>query len=243
MQYIKVPATDSTNTDLKRRLHDNPASQNTCLRAETQTQGRGQHGANWQAEPNKNLTFSILLKDINLRPSHAFKINAIVSLGIVKLLHSKVRQKTFRVKWPNDILSGHRKICGVLIENSLRGNLIKHSIIGIGLNVNQTNFENFPKASSLKNITGTSFPLETLMKNIAKEIEGSLYSQRHTPMAKILEAYESHLYRLNVPTLFEFPRGKRQTGIIQGVSLDGQLKVKFGGEIQNFNLKEIKMLY
>ncbi len=243
MQYIKVLATDSTNTDLKRRLRAHREMGNTCLMAQQQTQARGQYGTKWESEPHKNLTVSILLKDLNLPASLAFKINALVSLAIIKFLQQKNDTGIYSIKWPNDILSGNQKICGILIENILYGKNISHSIIGIGLNVNQDRFHTLTHATSLKNITGQTHDLDKLMIELTERVETEVLSKLDDSLSSILSAYKKLLFRLHKTSLFSFPEGPQQKGIIQGVNNLGQLEVLFGNQLRNFNLKEIKLHY
>src|SRR5699024_7516822 len=133
MHYIKVLATDSTNSELKRRLARNPRISNTSLFALHQREGRGQRGTQWSSKNHKNLTFSILLNNLELKAVENFKLNAIISLSIQQFLQSLTAEAHFCIKWPNDILAGRHKICGILIENILMGSHIHNSIIGMGL--------------------------------------------------------------------------------------------------------------
>lgn len=113
-----------------------------------QTKGRGQHGRVWESADNRNLTFSIVLKNLEILPKNQIAISQITALSICKLLerHS-IKSK---IKWPNDIYVAENKICGILIENSITSDKIIWSIIGIGLNVNQTEFpEWIPNPTSM----------------------------------------------------------------------------------------------
>ena len=137
---------DSTNEECRRRIYD--IDNLSVVAALSQTSGRGQRGNVWLSEPGQNLTFSIVLKFTanvmagELEPMHAydqFVLSEIAALSVVDMLAEHDIQA--KIKWPNDIYVGDRKICGMLIENSLRGEWLQHSIIGIGLNVNQRNFD------------------------------------------------------------------------------------------------------
>lgn len=171
MHYIKVLATDSTNTELKRRLARNPRMSDTSFFAQNQKQGRGQRGTQWFSDSSKNLTFSILLNNLNLPAQDNFKLNAGVSLSICQFLKTHSPHLNFYIKWPNDILAEDLKLCGILIENFLQGQQIKSSIIGIGLNTNQVNFDKLPKATSLRNLTHRTFNLEQLWRELTESIE------------------------------------------------------------------------
>lgn len=243
MQYIKVLATTSTNTDLKQQYRADKDMPNTCLSANHQTSGRGQRGSSWNDEPGKNLTISILIKDINIKTTETFKVNAIICLSLAHYLNKHIKTNSFLIKWPNDILSGHQKVCGILIENILSHQNIKHSVIGIGLNVNQTHFSGLKKATSLKNITKKTYHLDKMIVDLAEQIEQDLLYKKDEHLHTILAEYENYLYGLNQTSLFEFPDGTQAKGIIKGVESSGLLTIQFEDQLKHFNLKEIKMIY
>ena len=138
--------------------------------AEHQIEGKGQMGTSWHSEKGKNLTFSVFKSSSNLAVENQFAISMCTALAVYHCLqHSGV--PNLAIKWPNDIMSGHKKICGILIENTFLASTIKSSILGIGLNVNQTDFSRVQKASSLKLIFGKNFDLEKLLKEIVRELK------------------------------------------------------------------------
>ena len=201
--------------------------------------GQGQRGSNWQSEKGKNLIISILKKNIKTKVQYQFEINMRVSMAILITL------KTFgipnlSVKWPNDILSDNKKISGVLIQLLTKKQKINQAIIGIGVNVNQTHFNNLPQASSMKSITGTAFDIEAL----TTELMAQLKHYFDVPnMDKLMSEYESVLFRKNKPSSFVNPQGVSFLGTIQGVSKSGMLRVKSEKAIEEFDLKSIQMLY
>ena len=152
MRFIKINATNSTNSFLKELAQNSSLDEVTIAVANTQTSGRGQMSNSWVSEPYKNLTFSIFTPLTKLQIKHQAYLNFAVSLAIYDTLLTYNVPK-LSIKWPNDIMSAEKKICGILIETTFSHLEIKNTIIGIGLNVNQ---EKFPKklfnASSLKNI-------------------------------------------------------------------------------------------
>ena len=151
MQLIKLNATDSTNNYLKQLILERTLDDFSVVVANHQTNGRGQRGSSWLSEKDKNLTFSVLKRNISIVANQQFLLNILVSLSIVKSLEGFNIPK-LAIKWPNDILSDHHKISGILIENLIKNKQIEYAIIGIGLNVNQVKFEGLSKVSSLKNI-------------------------------------------------------------------------------------------
>lgn len=243
MHYIKVLATDSTNKELKRRLTKNPRISNTSLLAQKQIEGRGQQGANWKTENFKNLTFSILINNLTINAIENFKLNALVSLSIRKYLQQETGHDNFMIKWPNDILADQKKLCGILIENTIKSHQITQSIIGIGINVNQTDFEGLPKATSLKNLTGKTYDITTLWEGLSELIEQEIQHHQDTPLPEIIRQYEARLFMINRSAYFQLPSGETVSGTIRGVSKIGKLLLETDAEIKEFQLKEIKLIY
>lgn len=243
MHYIKVLATDSTNSELKRRFAQNPRMSNTSFFALQQKEGRGQHGTTWVSRSNTNLTFSILLNDLNLKASENFKLNAAVSLSIQKFLEAQTKTTPFHIKWPNDILAGQSKLCGILIESVMMGQNIKSAIIGIGLNTNQTDFDDLPKATSLKKLMHTDYDLESLWHQLTDAITKDLKVYLDQPLDTILKEYTNHLFRKDILSQFEYSTGLTKDGIIRGISPLGKLQVQFSDGFEEFQLKEIKLIY
>ena len=243
MEIIKLNATNSTNTYLKNLLKEKQVKDLSCIWALSQTQGRGQQGAKWISEPGKNLTFSVLKKFENLPSEYHFLLNMEVSLAIFRAL-KKLYIPDLAVKWANDILSSKKKICGILIENTLHKEQISSSIIGIGLNVNQVFFNDLPNVSSLQKIMGHPFDLEEIILLICQELEVSLKSLSPTRFETMLDEYHTYLFRKDKPSTFEYPNGERFMGYIRGVSHNGQLQVEQEDALMSsFSLKEIKLLY
>lgn len=243
MQIIKLSAIDSTNSYLKNLLTENNLEDLTVVVAEKQLKGRGQMGTTWVAEDGKNLTFSVLKRFGGFVVRHQFRINMIISLAVYDVLKA-VGVPDLKVKWPNDILSGSKKICGILIENILSGSSIQSSVIGIGLNVNQQNFGSLPNVSSLKLLLGTSFNLEELLQLLIQQLEKRFKTYNDKTFAILQEEYETHLFRRKKPSTFENPEGELFMGFIKGVSPEGKLEVILEDQVvATYGLKEIKLLY
>ncbi|SDF38276.1 biotin--[acetyl-CoA-carboxylase] ligase [Cellulophaga baltica] len=244
MQIIKLDAIDSTNVYLKDLVFNTQASDYTIVVAEKQTSGRGQMGTAWLADEGKNLTFSILKKCTDLSVQEQFDLNICVSVAIYRSLND-LKIPDLKIKWPNDILSGNHKICGVLIENILSGAKIQASIIGIGLNVNQLSFDNLPNVSSLKLITGIQYDLDELLKKIAKNLEEvfDYYFMVNKQDLKI--EYLEQLFRKDKASTFSKDANDTMfTGIIRNVTSEGKLVLEEEDEIFNeYALKELKLRY
>ncbi|MCK0191334.1 biotin--[acetyl-CoA-carboxylase] ligase [Arenibacter sp. F20364] len=243
MQLIKLSATDSTNAYLKDLMFNNKIGDFTVVMAHTQLKGRGQMGTNWLSEPGKNLTFSVLVKSIDRLVSEQFLLNIYVSLAIYEAL-SLLQVPDLKIKWPNDIMSGHCKICGILIENILSGQHIQASIVGIGLNVNQLTFNNLPNVSSLKLLLGRSLDLDELLSKIVENLKDLLGNSGAGDRKDLVERYESRLFRKDKPSTFKNQDDQIFMGFIKGVSSTGKLKILLEDNVlEEFNLKEVKLLY
>ncbi|AEM71156.1 biotin/acetyl-CoA-carboxylase ligase [Allomuricauda ruestringensis DSM 13258] len=242
-QILKLDATDSTNLYLKDLLRSENPSDYTVVVTDKQLKGRGQMGAVWQSCGGKNLTFSVLKKFDSLSVQHQFVLNIAISLAVFDAV-TELSVPNVKVKWPNDIMSGSMKICGILIENILKGAKVGHSIIGIGLNVNQTDFEGLDKASSLKSTTGRNFDLEELLHIILERIGFHLEKIETKTVSQLLPAYEKVLFRKDKPSTFANAQGKMFIGYIRRVSPSGKLVLELEDRVfKAFDLKEVSLLY
>ncbi|RKN78368.1 biotin--[acetyl-CoA-carboxylase] ligase [Ulvibacterium marinum] len=243
MPIIKLDATDSTNAYLKRLIASNVSQDFTVVVARNQLKGRGQMGTHWISEEGKNLTFSVLKKNKDLSTDDSFLLNIIVSLAIVDSLKG-FQVPDLKIKWPNDILSGTSKICGILIENIISGNKIKASIIGIGLNTNQTIFHNVPKASSLKLLLGKTLDLDELLKELLNSLESIFQDVQKKGSEELWEAYGEILFRKDKPSTFQDSNKKKIMGFIRGVSAEGKLIIELEDNVKKeFGFKEVTLLY
>ena len=241
MKIIKLDATDSTNAFLKRscKLHD--VDNFTVVVAQNQTEGKGQRDSKWETERGKNLTFSILIKNGLTNINQVFNLNVMVAVSILEVL--KVNEIIdLAIKWPNDIMSGNKKIGGILIENSIKANQKIESVVGIGINVNQTQFFNLPHVSSLSAVSQKQFNLEALLVQLCKQIE--LNFERMTfEQLYFWNNYHTNLFKKNVVAAFEDVNQNRFMGIIQRVSEQGKLVVLVDDNLEKmFSIKEIKLL-
>lgn len=243
MQIIKLDATQSTNTYLKDLSFNKVLEDFTVISTSNQTSGRGQMSAKWESEPYKNLAFSVLKNDINVPLQRVFLISVCVSLAIIDALN-RLAIPDLSIKWPNDILSGNSKIGGILIENILSGSKIKRTIIGFGLNVNQEVFRNAPNASSMKNIVGTDFNLDSVFYSIIEQLHLYLNKPIDSLEEELYAQYHTKLFRIGKVSTFVKEDDSRFTGTIEEVSIGGKLVVKHeNGNLLEYGLKEIRLLY
>lgn len=164
MDIIHLEEVDSTNAYVMRNVADLKAP--VMVSAFAQTAGQGQRGNSWESEPGKNLTFSIFYRPDRLPPMAQFSMSEAVSLAVVDFLARHGIEA--KVKWPNDIYVGDRKICGILIRHSVMGAFVSYSVIGVGIDVNQTLFlSDAPNPVSMKKVTGESYDLALMEKEIA----------------------------------------------------------------------------
>lgn len=242
MNIIKLNATDSTNDYLKRLLKSQYTENFLIVWALDQHAGKGQMGAKWNSEKAKNLTFSILVKDLIVNLNDIFLLNVATSLAISRVLNGAQLTKV-SVKWPNDIMSGNYKIGGILIENILKNNHDVYSVIGIGLNVNQLVFEGLPHATSMQKITQQIYDLESVLWQIVNELKGFLIKINQKKHEELWQLYHDVLYRKGLPTPFEDSSGFRFMGIIKHVDNSGKLHVMLEDDTEkNFEVKELKLL-
>jgi len=243
MQIIKLDATDSTNVFLKNRMLKEVLEDFTVVTANEQLKGRGQMGTAWQSEAGKNLIFSVLKKFDNLHAKDRFLLNVAASQAVYASLKN-LQIPNLSIKWPNDILSGNSKICGILIENILNHQNIQTSIIGIGLNVNQLTFNNLPRVSSMKLLTGRTWPLDELLQSLLIELKNTFEEFEGKGVTEVCGEYEKLLFRKNKPSTFKDSKGELFMGFIRGITKEGKLKVELEDTIfKDFDLKEIRLLY
>lgn len=243
MNIIKLNAIDSTNTYLRELASKKTLDDYTVVVTKFQSKGRGQRGASWSSQKDKNLMFSVFKRNCCVSVDDQFYISMVTSLAIIKTLQFFQVPKLV-VKWPNDILSEQMKICGILIENVIKHNEIEGTIIGVGLNVNQTQFKRLPQASSILNLTGMIYNPEELLAKIMEYLMFYFEKLEQGKQDYIKRAYEALLFRKNKPSTFQKKDGELLLGFIKGVNTNGNLQLLIEDDIiQEFELKEIKLLY
>jgi BirA family biotin operon repressor/biotin-[acetyl-CoA-carboxylase] ligase len=242
MKTIKLDAIDSTNDFLKNLSKESEVENFTLVTAKFQSKGKGQRGANWSSEKGKNLIMSILINNSSVYFKQIFDLNVFVSIAVFEVL-SAYNIPNLTIKWPNDIMSDSKKIGGILIENTFKTDNSISSIIGIGLNCNQTVFENLPKATSLSLQTHLFYDVDKLAEDIRNQIVKN--TQLLPNMNSIFwQKYQNILFKKGVPIPFEDSNKQRFMGIIKGVSSSGLIEILLENDkIVSFDLKQIVMLY
>lgn len=215
----------------------------TVVVSKYQTKGRGQMGAQWNSESGKNLMFSVFRKVSDLQIDDSFYISMLAALSVYEAV-IKLGVLQVKLKWPNDILAGQKKIAGILIENILKQNNFKGTIIGVGLNVNQTNFNNLPKATSLYRQLGRPLIIDEVLDSILDKMQYYFAMLEAGDFQKIKQIYESRLYRKDKPSTFKNVEGKMFLGFIRGVSESGNLLIELEDQIvKEFALKQVQLLF
>ncbi len=242
--YLKsVHSTNSYATELLRRIKP---IEGTLIYTFDQQKGRGQRGNKWESEPYKNVASSFILYPNFLQVSQQFLLNKITSLAVADLMAELVKssggEQKIKIKWPNDIYVGNRKIAGILIENALRESSIQNTVVGIGININQTIFSPNINATSLVLLINKEFELMQVMELLCEFMEARYLQLKSSMREGIDTAYLQQLYQLeewcsyiSTDLLFE--------GKIVGVSISGKLQVQIkSGAVKEFDMKEIKFV-
>ncbi len=240
---LTLKEVNSTNDFLKNLLSNSkPLPEGTVIMAETQFAGRGQQNNKWHSEPGKNLTFSVLLNPSFLSIAEQFDLTRAISLGVTDALEPILGDQ-LKIKWPNDIYYGDKKLGGMLIENLLQGDKMKNSIIGIGLNINQDLFpDDAQNAISVKQILHKDYDLKMLLADICSHIESWYLNLRAGKKETVRIAYLDRLYALNQLRQFK-AGGDVFEGTIKSVRNNGLLVVDNNNHEQEFSLKEIEFIY
>ena len=242
MKVIKLDAIDSTNDFLKGLSSGQELENFTIVSANSQSKGKGQMGAVWVSEAGKNLIMSILIKEFIADINQMFDLNIVVAVSIIEALEL-LNIPDLSIKWPNDIMSYNKKIGGILIENSIRSDGSINSVVGLGLNVNQTNFDNLPRASSLAVVCDANFNRDDLLESIKNKIVGNLSIWRVSPNY-FNSRYRNYLFKIGIPMPFKDQNGIKFMGIIQGVSSNGKVEILLEDDlITEFDIKEVQMLF
>lgn len=239
-----IDETDSTNRALWRMIDAGSISgEGQVLQAGNQTAGRGLGNNRWTSEPNQNLTVSILLKPVFLPPARQFFLNKSVAISIRNALSALCPDKVFTIKWPNDIYAGDKKIAGTLIENRIMGQTYELSIVGIGININQTHFPaDLPNPSSLALLCKKEFMVSECLDQLLHQT-----GRQYARLAKGNHREQDNEYIRHLMGYMKWMRFKKEgnlfSGRITGVDEYGRIILeRENGHPESFGMKEIQML-
>jgi BirA family biotin operon repressor/biotin-[acetyl-CoA-carboxylase] ligase len=237
-EIIHLERVDSTSNYIATLHKEGKVGHGMVILADEQTNGRGQRGAKWQSEAKQNLLFSFYIEYTNLPIDKQEAITHFVSLSIQQAIQTYSIKAV--IKWPNDILVNSKKIAGILIENQLRGTNIQSSIIGIGLNILQTHFDDDRSTSLvLENANQTS--INSFLNTLLSKLNNYFQLLNKQGYKELKKEYLKALWLLNVPVEFEDQNGLFQ-GIIKGTDEYGRLMIERESKIHIYNLKEVSFI-
>jgi len=240
---VYLPTCHSTN-DIAASLIGKPQIfEGTVVVTSNQTAGKGQRGNIWESEPFKNLTFSLILHPNFLKVNQQFNLNIVISLAVYDLLTIYLREKV-KIKWPNDIYvvesDFQKKICGILIQNFIKKDSLEHSVVGVGINVNQSSFGE-TKATSLSLISNQQFDLEDLLRTFMEKAEKRYLQLKNGEIEQLKSEYFNVLLGYNQLRKFKSEKGEFE-GKIVGIDEIGRLMIDAGSEIGKFSFKEVEFI-
>lgn len=223
-EIITLDRVESTNNYL--REHGAPMKSGTVVCAVSQTAGRGQRGNSWESAPGCNVTMSMLYRPLNILPAQQFGISTAVALAVADTVIALAPEVADRVcvKWPNDIYVGDSKVAGILIEHVISSSMnISRTIIGLGLNVNQTRFvSDAPNPVSLSMLTGRHYDVTGIVETLAENILARLDDEERCP-GTLLEQFNHRLWRREGVYRWVDADGSEFCASIDRVDSDGRL--------------------
>ncbi len=240
---IELPSVDSTNNFAANLLKTTNVLEGTVILSENQTGGRGQAGNTWQSATGDNLTISYILYPDFLPVNQQFYLSMITSLAVQSTL--EVVGIKAKIKWPNDVMAGSRKISGILIENGISGKVISHTILGIGLNVNQTSFQPplNSTATSMANVTGQFQVKEQVLSQLNLQLEKYYLDLRSGKFDQIKEKYLGNLLGFQEWLNYvDIASGENFKGSIQDVATDGRILIETQSIPRTYTFKEVKLI-
>lgn len=240
-EIIHIRETNSTNNYLKELLQTQNVDEGTVVWADFQSAGKGQRGNGWESEAEKNILFSIVLFPSFVKAGEQFILSQIVSLAVANCLQEYT--EGISIKWPNDIYWNEKKICGILLENTILEDNIGYSVAGIGININQEIYRSdVPNPVSLKQITNRDYNLEEILKTVVDNINVYYQQIKIGKTDSLIKQYKESLFRKDGYHLYN-------DGIsnflarIQDVDSSGILILKTKeGEERHFTFKEVKYI-
>lgn len=244
MKFLVIEEVDSTNSYVS--LHAAELENFTMVIADRQTAGRGQRGNSWESEPGKNLTFTLFYKPVGVEAIDQFAISEATALAVRDFLVAQGIDA--KIKWPNDIYVGDKKISGILIEHSLTGRNIDHSRIGVGLNINQKEFlSDAPNPVSVYNIKGDELDISRAAAALGAALENRLaMTSSEEAREKLHQDFKENLWRFGGGYRFR-ERGENAEvfiGEIRDVSPRGPITIsdQATGQSKSYAFKEIEYI-
>jgi len=243
-EIIHLETIGSTNKFALDFVETSPIKNGLVIWADEQTDGRGYGENRWESEAGKNLTFTLVIKPLYIPPASQFIITQMVSVSLQNTIENITARNDIRIKWPNDLYAGNKKLAGMLIQNVIKGNEIDVSAIGIGLNVNQETFSpGLPNPVSIYQLTKKIFDREKLLNDFLQSFQNE-YEKSGSPLFQetVTKSYFQKMYLFNVWATYQAGNEVFQ-GKILGVGSFGQLVLKLeNGEERQFGFKEVELI-
>jgi BirA family biotin operon repressor/biotin-[acetyl-CoA-carboxylase] ligase len=237
---------ESTNTYAMDMLRNVNAIEGTVVHTDNQTKGKGQRGASWNSAVASNITASIILKPGFLKAEDSFFLSKISALSIYDVLTDVLNSSHYdiKIKWPNDILVDSKKIAGILIENNYNHQLLQNSVIGMGLNVNQSDFHDLADiATSLKLLSGVAYDRKEILDKLCIYFEKWYLLLKSGNRKQIHDLYLNRLKGINQVLSFKTPANEVFKAKITDVNREGKLCLEMqDASIRQFDIKELQFL-
>ncbi|MEI8073108.1 MAG: biotin--[acetyl-CoA-carboxylase] ligase [Bacteroidota bacterium] len=239
--FFELPDVDSTNIYAIDKVQANLAAHGAAFFANRQFAGKGQRGKDWISESGSNIILSVVIDPSFLLINQQFALSVMTSLAVFDFFSAYAGSET-KIKWPNDLFWRDRKAAGILIENHLQGNKWQYSVIGIGININQTEFSPLiQQAVSLKQITGKTYQPVELAKEFCQHLEKRFNALKALQISEQLDEYNLHLYKKETSVRFK-KDNMAFTAQVKSVNQTGELILKDGLQ-DSFRFGEIVWLH
>jgi BirA family biotin operon repressor/biotin-[acetyl-CoA-carboxylase] ligase len=231
---------DSTNLYATSLLSKTNPIHGTVISASFQHSGIGQFGRTWLSSRNKNILCSIILTEGLPKIEDQFYLSAAVAISLQQLI-SKYVNDIVTIKWPNDIYIGNKKIAGILIQNSITGTVWKNSVVGIGINVNEDQFNNLASATSIFNESKTIINIHDFKKNLFQVLDENYQVFISKTKEDLLVLYQNKLFLKNILSNYTIDQQTIKASIV-GINKFGQLLLNIDGNVRSFSNGEVKYL-
>ena len=243
MKIIRLDSVDSTNRYASEELDFSTTEEFTAVWTSNQYAGKGQAGNVWVSEPGKNLCFTIVFYPVFLNPAHQFMLTKVLSLGTLRFLQQYICNAPIKIKWPNDIYVGSRKIVGMMSENKIIGHTLARTISGIGVNINQTEFSSLAgNPTSIALHAKKTYELEPLVEELRTYIRNYYQLLLENKIEQLDREYLENILFIDELRPYEY-NGEEINGTIKGVDEYGFLEIETDkNELLKCDLKEIKYL-
>ncbi|MGD0711221.1 MAG: biotin--[acetyl-CoA-carboxylase] ligase [Bacteroidales bacterium] len=241
---IEIEETQSTNRYASELISTNGLEEGTVISAKFQYAGKGTGDNSWESEKGKNLLISIILKPEFLPLNRQFMLNVIASLGFYDMLKQLTgNNESIRIKWPNDVYAGNKKIAGMLVENAIMGDTFMYTILGIGININQEVFvSNAANPISLKNITGKDYNIQECLSLLCSKMDKRYIQLKEMHIDALTEEYISLLYRKSEEAKYIY-KGQTISATIINISMEGKLILRTQqNKIVECDFKEVEFV-